>query len=82
MRADDLSAEHLGETITLETPEGTVTGMLCAVRHEADLIDDTQFGDMGVPRYVLGNSRSYVTLVGWGQRQIAGYAEITIGRTA
>lgn len=81
MRADDLSSEHLGETVTLETPEGAVTGMLCAVRHEADLIDDSDMMD-ATPRYVLGGCSTHLTLAGWGERQIAGYAEVAIGRTA
>lgn len=80
MKAEDLTADHLGETITLGTPEGIVTGLLCGVRHEADLVEDRRiFDEIGT--YCLSRQRTYLTLAGWGERQIKRDAEITIGRT-
>lgn len=55
IRAGRLGLDHIGKTVTVTQDGTTLTGKLHGIGLLSDLIDDTQFGDNGQPRWAVGD---------------------------
>ena len=77
MKLKDLAGEHLGQTVTITTPDASVTGVLAGVEHHCDLIDVSTITDAiaNESRYAPGRSYVAVTIAGWGSRDFSPNAE-------
>lgn len=62
LTAGELSATHLGSTITVTTGSTTINGALVRIDAEAQLIDDRIVLEPN-PRWVLGSSSVRLTIM-------------------
>jgi hypothetical protein len=65
VKLKELNATHIGSEIRVDIVGGGVTGLLAAVSHEVDVIDESTWHEH---RLALGRRNTIITIAGWGAR--------------
>jgi hypothetical protein len=77
MKLGDLTASHLGKTITIARSADTIIGVLTSVRHHAAVEETTRLGS-SEPEYTLCGRTTTIQVLGWGERDYGTAAECEV----
>lgn len=77
MKLGDLTAAHLGKTVTIGGDRDRITGTLVGINHHARVADSRSFVD-ATPKWEIGRSMTEISILGWGEREYRSTAECTV----
>jgi len=77
IEASLLNRSHIGREVRVTTADGDCSDLLRGVSHIADIITDMSLC-VEVPSYSLGRGETIVTLLRFGEVQVAGNSPVEV----